>query len=249
MNVRSVRDPAEFLDVAGPLLLHDEARHNLILGIVGTLRDHPEVYSEHYLWVVEAGVDPLGAALMTPPYNLVLADPVTLDALGTLAEYLRAARVTFPGVVGNLPHVDRFAEGYARTMGSKPFVRIAQGVYALRMVREVRKAPGRGRRATTHDRDLVVAWTHEFSAEALPAREGDDDRTERMVDFRLDADPDDSGMWLWVADGRPLSLAGYGGNTPNGIRVGPVYTPPELRGRGYATSLVAEMSSWLLARG
>jgi predicted GNAT family acetyltransferase len=31
--------------------------------------------------------------------------------------------------------------------------------------------------------------------------------------------------------------------------VGPVYTPPELRGRGYATTLVAELSRWLLGRG
>ena len=34
-----------------------------------------------------------------------------------------------------------------------------------------------------------------------------------------------------------VSIAGYGGPTPNGIRIGPVYTPPELRGRGYATAL------------
>jgi predicted GNAT family acetyltransferase len=46
-----------------------------------------------------------------------------------------------------------------------------------------------------------------------------------------------------------VSVAGYGGDTPNGIRIGPVFTPPELRGRGYATSLVAQLSSRLLAEG
>ena len=43
-----------------------------------------------------------------------------------------------------------------------------------------------------------------------------------------------------------MSLAGWGGRTPNGIRVGPVYTPLELRGRGYATALTAELSRQLL---
>ena len=51
---------------------------------------------------------------------------------------------------------------------------------------------------------------------------------------------------LWEVDGASVSLAGWGGPTPNGIRVGPVYTPPELRGRGYATALTAEVSQRLL---
>jgi hypothetical protein len=46
-----------------------------------------------------------------------------------------------------------------------------------------------------------------------------------------------------------VSLSGYSGPTPTGIRIGPVYTPPPHRRRGYATSLVAEQSRWLLERG
>ena len=38
-----------------PLLLADEARHNLILGLAATLRDHPQLYPEHRLWLVEDG--------------------------------------------------------------------------------------------------------------------------------------------------------------------------------------------------
>ena len=67
-----------------------------------------------------------------------------------------------------------------------------------------------------------------------------------MVDHRLGAN--DAGLVLWE-DGEPVSVAGYGGRTPNGIRVGPVYTPPELRGRGYASALVAGLSTMLLAEG
>ena len=46
-----------------------------------------------------------------------------------------------------------------------------------------------------------------------------------------------------------MSMSGYGSETPNGIRIGPVYTPPDLRGRGYATSLVAAQTGWLLGAG
>ena len=46
-----------------------------------------------------------------------------------------------------------------------------------------------------------------------------------------------------------MSLAGFAGPTPTGIRVGPVYTPPEHRRRGYAKTLVAALSRWLLEQG
>ena len=47
----------------------------------------------------------------------------------------------------------------------------------------------------------------------------------------------------------PVSLAGFSGPTPTGIRVGPVYTPPPHRRLGYATTLVADLSQWLLGQG
>jgi predicted GNAT family acetyltransferase len=50
-------------------------------------------------------------------------------------------------------------------------------------------------------------------------------------------------------DGEIVSLSGHSGPTPNGIRIGPVYTPPDLRGNGYATTLVARQSQWLLDNG
>ena len=55
--------------------------------------------------------------------------------------------------------------------------------------------------------------------------------------------------YLWIDRGRPVSLTGAGGLTPNGIRVGPVYTPREDRGRGYASNLVARVSQELLDSG
>jgi hypothetical protein len=58
----------------------------------------------------------------------------------------------------------------------------------------------------------------------------------------------DSGVALWI-DEEPVSFAGYGGRTPNGIRVGPVYTPPELRRRGYASALTADLTKMLLDGG
>jgi hypothetical protein len=53
---------------------------------------------------------------------------------------------------------------------------------------------------------------------------------------------------LWE-DEEPVSLAGWGGRTPNGIRIGPVYTPPEHRRRGFGSAVTAEVSARQLAAG
>ena len=52
---------------------------------------------------------------------------------------------------------------------------------------------------------------------------------------------------VWISLVCLMSLAGCGGSTPNGVRVGPVYTPSEQRCQGYATELVAAMTRHLLA--
>jgi uncharacterized protein len=242
MRVERIDDPRAFLDEAGPLLLEDEARHNLILGLAGTLRDRPEVYPEFRLWLARDGDEPAGAALRTPPFNLVLAQPRDDAALDALAE---AIDDELPGVVGAVPEVARFARLWSARSGAEARTHIAQGLFALERVEPVEYAPGTMRDATEDDRPLLVEWFLAFTAEAL-GDEPDEARLEEMVHHRLAAD--NAGLVLWE-DGDTVSLAGFGGKTPNGIRIGPVYTPPEHRNRGYATALTAELSQRLLDSG
>ena len=54
---------------------------------------------------------------------------------------------------------------------------------------------------------------------------------------------------IWEVDNTPVSMAGYAGPTPNGIRIGAVYTPPELRNNGYASAVTAGLSQYLLDSG
>ena len=101
------------------------------------------------------------------------------------------------------------------------------------------------REAGPDDIPIVIGWINAFAEEALD--EAAHLEGAEAAYRRREADPD--GAWLLWDDEGPVSLAAYGSPTPNGTRVGPVYTPPELRGRGYATSLVAELTEQRLAAG
>lgn len=242
MDICHIDDPAVFLEAATPLLLADEARHNLLLGLAATLRDHPSVYPGQRMWVVREGADVVAAALRTPPHNLVLARPRDARALEVLATALE----DLPGVVGALPEVEQFASVWSARTGATPQRRFAQGIYALQRVRAVSGIAGSMRRATSDDRPVLLDWWRAFVVEALHEKRPDRDEIARAVDHRLASTG--TGLVLWEHDD-PVSLAAFGGGTPNGIRIGPVYTPPERRGHGYASALVAELSASLLADG
>jgi uncharacterized protein len=248
MDVVRFDDVTEFLEAVRPLLLADVARNNLALGIVGTLVDHPHVYPRFHLWSAERDGVVVGAALMTEPYNLVLAEPADGAAVDGLADAVLASGARVPGVVGNEPWVDRFTDRWSATTGAHATLAMAQGVHALASVRSVRRAPGAERPATENDRPLLATWLRAFAEEAMPEPDPDPSRLERVLDLRLKGS-NDTGLWLWEVDGIPVSLAGYSELFGGGARVGPVYTPPAHRRRGFATSLVAAVSRWLLAAG
>ena len=241
MEVQTVRDPAEFLDRAA-VLLADEPRNNLILGLATVLRDEPSVYSEFSLWLVVDGAGVVGSALRTPPHGLMLgpASPAAVTALvGAITDDL-------PGAVGVVPEIDTFAEVWAEARGVRAEVRFAQGIYALERLLEPEGIPGAPRPATDEDVELLRAWLVAFAHEALHDDEPDQERIERTIRQRLGRGG--SGFVLWE-DGEPVSLAGSGSDTPSGARVGPVYTPPEHRGRGYGSAVTAAVTRERLAAG
>jgi predicted GNAT family acetyltransferase len=233
------------LERIGELLLADEARHNLAFGILATARAHPEVYPELVAWVVRDGNVVVGAALRTPPHNLVVAKPAAPAAIGALAAMLEGE---LPGVVGAVPEVDDFVAAWRWRHGVRARVVFDQRIYALRALVPPPRRVGELRLAGSDDRELVIRWVRAFADEALGGGEaGDGARLQRSIDARLGSR--DAGFGLWEVDRDAVALAGFGGPTPNGIRIGPVYTPPGQRGHGYGTAVTAAVSQLLLDRG
>ena len=244
MELVAHKNVPSFLEAARPVLLPDEARHNLMFGICTTLVEAPDAYPTFHLWTVASDGEPVLAMVMTPPYNLLVGRPADPAALQFAAVTLMEQGIVLSGVTGALPEADAFAETWKTLSGASRRLRMAQGIYAVRTVRLPRAVDGRMRLAGTADRELLVEWSDAFAAESLP-EDAPRQATEDVVDRRLRSS---GGFALWE-DGEVVSLSGFGGETPHGIRIGPVYTPPRLRRRGYASALVAQLSRQLLDEG
>lgn len=238
-------DGAAFLAASEATLAQHEAANNLMYGIAVHLRDHPErIDATPYLAAVHEDSRLVAAAVMTPPRNVLLfgvADdaysPFTLIAADLIAGNWRP-----PGVNAMSAHARIFAECWAAATGQSFAVATQLRVFELRKVIHPTAVPGLLRLATANDEAVVWRWYREFAAEAQPH--------EAVLPERETVGRSimDGNVFLWDNDG-PVSLAAKGRQLPHGLSVGPVYTPPSQRGRGYASACVAALSQLILDRG
>jgi len=240
---------SEFRSRTEAFLIQHEAQNNVPLGLITTLLHNPSLYPQPpYLVAVEEASVTLAVAVMTPPYQLVLAHTERREALPLIAHDVRAFRPDLHGVVGPTPASLWFAEIWREQTGQTFRRNMAERIYQLEKVNSVTRVPGTMRAVEADDRSLLLEWLAAFNQEALG--EAHPERVERSINNLFQSQRTTRGMFLWMAEGeRPVAMAGYGGVTPNGARVGPVYTPPAERRKGYASALVAELSQHLLDDG
>jgi predicted GNAT family acetyltransferase len=150
-----------------------------------------------------------------------------------------------PGAVGPPVATRSFAEASAALAGGGWREVRRERVFRLSRLIPPRPADGAARLAIAADAPQLERWLAAFSAEAL--NEAEEGLIRRGIEAWRRGNR--RRYWFWEAEGRPVSLVGSGGETPHGIRIGPVYTPPEQRGRGYASNLTAWVSRTLMDEG
>jgi RimJ/RimL family protein N-acetyltransferase len=217
----------------GPALERDEVRHNVLLMILGLIAagDHPGVRC----WSLGEG----GAcAVQTPPYAIVLGD-LSQAQCHVLADQTR--ELDYPGVVGP----DRTAPWFvdrARMLGIEFGEPVPEQIHVLREPPCYPGAPGHARSVGTDDAALLYDWTMEFMREAVPHDPAPD--REQIAKAAAAGN-----AMLWIVDGEPVSMAAIRRRLRDAAAISAVYTPPELRGRGYAGSVTAAVVEKIFAEG
>ena len=149
------------------------------------------------------------------------------------------------GATGPAGEVDAFAEAWAKASG-KPLGRgRSLKIFEFALQNDCvngLETPGRIRPAEDADRKLVRDWAISFAAES-PSPMDPSTLVELAEAIRAKGN-----LFLWE-DGEPVSMAGFGRSTPNGLVVNMVYTPGERRRLGYASALMAGLMVEARQRG
>jgi hypothetical protein len=248
-------DPAEFLEVAGEHLAADPVL-NTVLATV-TIRaaragaqgkpkpEHPE------WWVTVLDGDTVaGVAMRTAPfrpyplYVLPMPDEAAVHLGRTVVERGEVAPAN-----GALPAARLVSEEIARSSGGTASVTEHMRLFECREVIPPASPPGRLRLATPDDAELCLAWYQAFEAAASeqagrPHRLGGGEHFDaEFVAGRIE----DGCIHLWETPAGDVVHLTAAGIPAFGVsRVGPVYTPTEHRGAGYASAAVAEVTRQIL---
>ncbi len=247
--ITTYKQVSDFLMRARTELEHNEVLNSLLLGITLRLQKFPErIEVLPYLAVVEDAGKLIAAAVMTPPFRLVVTSnqfDAFAEAPSLVIHSLREQGWSVPGVMGPSPLSDLFAQIWTSLTGEVSHLRTRERLFELTQVIAPRPGPGSLRIATPDDISLVAQWTKAFQLEAVRTSLSDE---EALTWSRTRIGSRE--VFLWVLhDGTIVSLVATSRPISHAISIGPVYTPPELRGHGYASRSVAALSQRLLESG
>jgi RimJ/RimL family protein N-acetyltransferase len=232
MTWRTTGDLHEFRAATGELLSVDSATNTLMLSTVDNLVSRgPHAYGDddpRFGWWAPDGTV-TGAYLQTPPHPVILSD-LPAEAVAPLVATLDPDRVNATRDVA-----DAVTAIWRARTGTEPQVERHDRLYRLGQLIPPDPAPaGQARLATDADRDRLLDWYLLFHQEV---GEGIGDLPGIIAD-RIGF----GGLTLWEVDGEPVAMAGRTRVSAGMVRIGPVFTPAELRGRGYASAVTAAVS-------
>jgi GNAT superfamily N-acetyltransferase len=262
-SVELLDDPAAVLAVAGDLLAADP----VVSSVVASVTHHAARWftpagppPAHPMWWAVVRADDgavVGVSMRTmphPPHTVWVPalpeDAARLLARTALDHVARADEPALTSANGPLPAVRAFTDEVLRATGGTIDEGRPDRLWeATRITRPDPAPSGSARLATLDDLDLVTEWFAVFHAEAdaqagRPPEEGE---PLRIHDAR--GRIEEGTVWLWDVDGEVVHLTGVRPPSFGVVRIGPVYTPPEHRGHGYASALVGEVAQRALDAG
>ncbi|MGW1773235.1 GNAT family N-acetyltransferase [Streptomyces sp. NPDC002104] len=224
-------DLAAWLAVVRPAVAAQPVPNTQLVTVIDALeRQGPGAYgSEPPFFGSWTGADGLvaGAVVQCPPH------PLLIGALPAQAvRDLGAALASDPLLAGvdalNARRDD--ARELAVSWGKPTEIVEETRLYRLAGLLAPDPAPaGRARAAAEADLPLLVDWVNAFKQESGEGGAASEAALRDRFSY--------GGMLLWEDAGAPVSLAGFFRPVGAVTRIGPVYTPPELRGRGYAAGV------------
>jgi hypothetical protein len=258
LRLQFCADPGEFLAAAGDYLAASPVVSTVVTTVAhrALAQQADGIVPPGRTWwlVVRNGSAVAGAGMRTaafapyPPFLL----PMPGRAAVALARTLHERGEEVLGLNGALPAVEVCAAEVARLGGGRVQVSVHTRLHELGELVWPAPVPGGLRAAAEADVDLVLEWFGAFMGDAdeqagrprgASAHEVPD-RAEILRRIRTGS------LWFWITPaGEPVHLTGISPPAFGVARVGPVYTPPAQRGRGWASNAVASISRRIQAGG
>jgi hypothetical protein len=222
-------------------LLAQEAEHNLLLALVDRASSQAADPTAAFA-VAYSNKSVVGVAVSAPARGrLLVLSRMTDDVALALADALAAGPVAVPAVKGPAAASAAFASRWSTLKGLRNVIGVRERILCARTLVPPRPTPGQSLCAAPTHFQVLRSWCDAFFGDIAG-------RHVPMPDARIRELVDARAFYLRLnADGDPCSMAARVRESANGATIGLVYTPPALRGFGYATNCVAAVCSDVFA--
>lgn len=250
-------DPAGFLAAAGDHLAADPVVNTVIASIAARAAAQVAegiAQPAHDWWLVaREGGTVVGVAMRTAPAQPrpLYVLPMPADAAVALARALHERGEEVTAVNGYLPAAHVCAGEAGRLIGRVVHTPVHMRLHRADAVVPPPTPPGALRRARGEESELVQKFFEGFFVDAdaqagrpFGAHIGEVPSLEHTR-WRVEAGE----VWLWEDAGTPVHMTCVNPPAYGVSRIGPVYTPAEHRGRGYAGAAVAALTRRALDAG
>lgn len=245
MFIKRYENVNEFLNGTCDFLEQNEAANNVILGTCLRLRNEKiENQNQPYFASIEENGNVTLVAMSTPPFSIILYSNKSISEIeiNLLIQDLVNKDLDVPGVMAPTELANLFSQTWSKLRGYNIIDGMNMRVYELSKVKHPQYCQGNFRIAKEEDLKIVSTWIYNLG------KDEESDITYEKAYEIAKSKINNGQLYLWE-DKVPVSMACSARPTINGIVINMVYTPPELRTMGFASSCVASLSQHLLNTG
>lgn len=233
-----------FLSTISPELEKSPSVHSLILSLAAKSVGKAKPPFRLLRGTLPSGELAL-AGLQTDPDRYLILSSAKPEIGDEFAKLLAEQIPSLPGVSGPSELAQAFAKTWCKVKICPQKIEAEMKLFELKKLTPARPCHGFLRSAKRGDDRLIADWLQEFHHEAVPNEPLGSDE----VVLATARDGIESGHYFLWEDGAPVCLVGSTRETSRERWIGPVYTPPKWRARGYASALVEKVSEKILISG
>jgi len=246
MKIIKYDNVSDFLSNNEELLVKKESFHNLILGLAYNIRDKKVEPTAPLYYSIQMNGEIIGGALRSHHDKPLIITEIPFDLVDLLIKNLTDNKIEIAGVVAEEKTAIYFKDHWINLKNLDYKINLHLGVYECSNVIFPKTITGDLIEGTQDHLVIIKKFIIGFFQECFPHQPIINDDIEKMMNLFL---KNKSLFLLKNINNEIISMAANTRSTLNGGTISLVYTPPEFRGLGYASCVVALLSEKILKSG
>lgn len=242
MKIKSFEDVHDFLRTVEELLLQKESFYNFKLGLSGAIQNNNLKAVDPLYFALFEGSNLVGCALRADPEKPLAISKMSKSAVEVLIQELVDQKITLCGIIGEVEASTYFKDVWLKKHQLAFKLNIHLGIYEANEI----FTPDNNTEiilGTENHKDIIFKFVKGFSADCFPNREYKDEELDKICIRHIN----NKSIYLLKNDlGEIVAMAANTRGSTNVGTISLVYTPPEIRGKGYGALVTAKVSEIVL---